>query len=49
MRESVLMVDIAGGAVANRFASGYDDPRVPGFERMIGQIHFARATGGTRP
>jgi hypothetical protein len=27
MRESVLMVDIAVGAVANRFVSGYDDPR----------------------
>jgi len=25
MLESVLMVDIAHGAVANRFASGYDD------------------------
>jgi hypothetical protein len=25
--ESVLMVDIADGAVAKRFASGYDDSR----------------------
>jgi hypothetical protein len=49
MRESALMVDIADGAVANRLSSGYDYARVPGFERMIGPIHFARATEGTRP
>jgi hypothetical protein len=27
MRESVFMVDIAAGAVANRFDTGYDESR----------------------
>jgi hypothetical protein len=37
MRESAFMVDIATGAVANPFDTGYDESRaVPDVERMIG-------------
>ncbi|MGD0024476.1 MAG: hypothetical protein ABSC37_07595 [Xanthobacteraceae bacterium] len=54
--ESALMVDIAHGAVANRFVSGYDAIRaVLGLERMIGpylhsqRLHSAFDWKGTHP
>jgi hypothetical protein len=45
------MVDIADGAVANRYVSGYDPScRAPDFERMIVfHLHAAADRKGTHP
>jgi hypothetical protein len=48
--ESVLMVDIAGSAVAIPFNSGYDAAAPRLTERMIGLVsHSDLASKGTNP